>query len=375
MAGTKASVKKEAMQYLSEHDHVDGRNPVSKLAHKINRFDDVPIVDEAVRELANEGKAFVNRDSQGCITAIRYVHPRGTIDRTDRSFWDKKERMFAKGIPSTLPDDWCGEVTVSRRDDSQSQLPADEEVLATTNEEGDVNKTQSTPDEAPYDEVLSGALKVLRDMADENGYGNGLSVAKLLVEFAGMTNSQAARARQYLSGMGVAAYTQTGWQTWSYQLDMTVERVTPEMVAEYRARNTTGVVEQLPTSKEVKETEPVEEMPMVEAGTGTEEVLELTSLEQLVAIIEALETQLAQLKQQADRVPELEVWNANLQQRLNDADGEVELRTLEAAELKRENDVLRSQLQQAAHIDERITAVLSRHADVLPKRQQPGTAR
>lgn len=381
MAGTKASVRKEVMNYLSTHGNVDGQNPVSKLAHKINRGNDVSGVKAVIDELAAERAVFVKSDPQGRCTSIHYVHPRGTVDRTDRPYWAKKEHMFAKGRSPYLADDECGPVTIRHRDDDQSQLPAEEEVSVATNEEDDMDGLKSVPEKVPYDEVLTGALKVLRDMADENGYGDSLSISTILVEMAGMTKGQAVSAMRYLSGLGVYETTQTGYQTWSYQLDMTIERVTPEMVVAYNASKRTHSTTSAPEPQGVTGGVVLEVL-HDDATAVDDDMPEVSPVEQLVAVIEALEAENAELRAQAERVSELEAEvtrlreeRASLQQQFDLAVGQLDAHRGKNAELTSEVEALKTQLRQRAEVDSKVAAVLNRHADVLPKRQQPGTAR
>lgn len=75
--------------------------------------------------LEREGKAAIERDDNGYIKRVSHVKPRRAhMDRTEMSPQQKRERTFAKGVPSYLPDYLVTPVVITYKSERNQEVDA-----------------------------------------------------------------------------------------------------------------------------------------------------------------------------------------------------------------------------------------------------------
>lgn len=340
MVAGRNTVKRDVLAHLSVKGRVGGRNPISALCNATGNHtrEGKAIVEMVVSDLAREGKISVKKRRNGMIDEIIHRSARKHVDFTELSDQAKRERTFAKGVPAHLPDAWCTPVQVSympgKEPTSEEQSP-EPESSALRYIEG-----------ASYADNLTTCLTALRQAADQNGWAEATSVRGVLLLVEGVTDSRASRAMDHLQGMGLYNTAATGFQTWSYTVDMETDRVTPEMVKEYRQR-----------SRKAKATtnQPAE------ANDSTVQVVDSTSAEvkhddvaALLEVVESLEnraqTTLEELREAQAALEAVNKQRDRLSAELNEARKEI-------SRLRTELDTAKSQPE----TDPRITALLSRY--------------
>lgn len=294
-------------------------DPVGVIARQLNQqgqFGRQRIIAELAK-LRNDGKIDV-RYKKGVIARVASIASPYVGWRPETSE-GRRQATYAKGVPSRLRDDQCSPVEVTR----MSPEEARRRVRG--------NAHQQMPelvyrDDAPYHQNLTVCLTALRQMVDERGVGEGLSVRKVLIELVGnMTGSKADRAMEHLRGMDLYTTIPVGFQTRDYTLDIDVSEVTSEMLERYRQSKKRASV-QVPSAR-------VDVPPEGEsrAASESDDVL------RLVEIIENLEAQLATSK------------------------GEVERLGREFAESQRQLTLAREELAHRPAVDPRVQDVLARY--------------
>lgn len=188
-------------------------------------------ITSALESLERRGEIVLER-SGSVFNGVQYV---GCRDRTDRTPQEKREAMFAKGVPAVLPDELCTPVVIT----SKEPILVPESVTPTEAVDSSQLPTKVILQpykvgQKPYHQTLTDCLSALRSEADENGVGHQLSVSFVLKALLDMTDSQALRAMDHLRGMELYTTSMTGFATSSYTVVLEPAVVTAQMVTSYR---------------------------------------------------------------------------------------------------------------------------------------------
>lgn len=338
MSASQGTVKRDVLAQLSVKGRIGGRNPISTLCSqtKNDSVEGKRLVENAVRDLADEKKILVKRGANGRILEIRHARPRRHLDRTEMSPQAKREATFAKGVPAYLTDDMCSPVVVSH-----------------------TYPRRWNPEGSLVDN-LNACLGALRRAANEEGEAEAMSVRRALLTLPGVTERVAGSAMKYLSGMGLYISVRSGYQQSSYTVD-THQRVTEEMVEEYRRkrrdeaankRQSPGAAEDV--LSEVGETSQAshdsELLPDIPSGED-----DLEPLSQLAEIIEVLENENARLQGVVDDQQSSIVQLSDRCTRLVD---ELAGAKQELAELQARLDAAETKPRE---LDPKVAAILARH--------------
>lgn len=334
---SQSKVTRDVASVLSQKGRIGGHNPMGSLKGLVETRSqsDHDRVERAVEQLEEEGKACVKRDDMGKIMEIIRVDPKPKryADRTERSPQQKREDMFAKGVPAYLPDDKCTPVVTTR---INGVPPTSSE--ATTPQS---SPTLAYVEDAPYHETLTTCLMALRQMADEQGIGTEVSVRSVMMLIDNMTASRASRALDHLRGMGLYATQMTGFQASTYTVDTELEAVTAEMVTEYRRSRK--------AASDADNGQPTDS-----TAQAVSESIEV----ELANVIEALESQVRTLQ---DAVVGLDAKLSTETTARQSAEQQVERLQGEKIELQQQVESLQQQLNRPAVHDPRIAAILARH--------------
>lgn len=317
------TVTRNVQRFIENKERVGGKNPFGTIGDKVDGTRQQ--VAAAVEALHEGGHVKVKKQANGKVSEVIAQQPRRHADRTERSPQNKRERTWAKGVPAYLSDSQCGPVTVTQI----APKPGPPSSMKTSV----VESEEYVYDEAaPYHDRLNVCIKVLRDLADANGYGDRLSVTSVLTEcIKGMTRTRVQRAMTYLSGMGVYTTSMVAFRTSSYQLDLEITEVTAEMVRQFN---------DAARSKAIK---PADEVSTVELADD--------SVHQLADIIEAQERQISQLNELVVRLDEELAEERARNQEL----------TASSRQLRKKLDALQDKLDQPVQQDPRIAAIIKRH--------------
>ena len=331
--GSRRSLKTKILTRLERGGEIGGENPLSRLSHNLGEFH--RDVKATVEDLEREGRISVERSAVGAVKTIAYrgKHPTAPrhADRTEMSPQQKKERTFAKGVPAYLPDDWCTPVVVTHRDQVVAAVAA---AVASSPQEGKEDmpaEPTSGPEQRPYHELLTECLHALRQMADESGYAKDTSIRGVLELLPGMTPHRVGRAMEHLHGMELYSTQMTGFARSSYQLDMSRDAVSAEMVQEYRSRD----------SASTKPTDVADEAD----GSALSDMTAEELVSQLAGIIESQEATITTLRATVSTQAE----------ELTGLQGEVQRLTSQCEELA-------AKQQSGVPLDSRVASILERHA-------------
>lgn len=275
---------------------VRGRNPISMLCNMVDAKSSQgkEQVKTAVERLEADGRLRVDRE-KGLIVAISTRETPVVTERwRPETSEGRRQSRFAKGVPSTLPDDMCGPVIVTKiTPPSEESTPTEQEVP-----EMGVSQDEDLPyrtvisfiydEDEPYYEVLTMCLTALRHFADESGHSReGVSNVLRLID--GMTEGRVQRAMTYLRKMNLYAIKRVAYQKTEYFVDMKVERITREMVQQVDRKH------QSPSQPDLAKDEVT-----ADDGQGAVEPDPLTRLAEIIESLEAskatLETELASMR-------------------------------------------------------------------------------
>lgn len=342
------SVRQAVLRVLSDRSIIRGRNPFGTLCNAVGEegIKGRDLVDMALKDLALQGLVLVSRDHLGKITAISHVKPRRHVDRTELSAQEKRERMFAKGVPAFLPDDLCSEVTVSY---APGRGP---------------NELVFRRD-MPVHERMMLCLRALRQVATKEGVSADVS-ARTAVEstVTGITRQLTRQLTMYLRALdlmvdvpkssGVTGTKSMGPVVLGYIVDLDVEMITPEMVERAMAivearRAAKRVSKQLVAEGIGPSPDPSDDDPDNFSGPDDDVQPHRVTLPstadtaidydddvtRLVAVVVALEEQLIQLRGKLERrdsvIADKDAFIAELNERVEDL-------TAECGELRRSLD-------------------------------------
>lgn len=312
---SQSGVRRDILSQLSGRGRVGGKNPISTLcsALDLKTVTDKAMVEAAVRELEQAGHVSVKRTPDGRTAEIIHLAPRRHVDRTEMSPQQKREAMFAKGVPARMPDSMCTPVTVRHLKEEAYQAGA------------------------PYHQNLTTCLQALREKADSEGVGADLSVRAVLLRISGMNNSRVSRALDHLRGMGLYTTQMTAYQQSTYVVALEPDVITDEMVKAYRAKVKPGLSKSSDNAIDTND-DTVQAVDQIEA--------------QLADIIEKLEA----------RVSEVETELAAANDRLQSVNEQRDRVSEENAALREQIVELQQQLDKSNRaIDLRVEGILKRH--------------
>lgn len=319
---TDSQVERDVLSKLSHKGRIGGRNPIRSLTGMLDHK--AADIREAVDRLAHDGRLHVSRRDNNHISEIVHPSPRQHVDRTEMSPQAKRERTYAKDVPAYLPDSMCGPVIVTQGEPrkKKSTTTRSEEKMARSEDDFVYDST------VPYHESLTMCLSLIRQNANDEGEGSGMTE---LLKATGMSGGQASKAMDYLRGMGLYTSWMSGFQVRSYLVDMSVSEVTEQMVAEYRqevkakakARAEQKASEEIDVEAEVEAAielvQGVDPEPAIEAEAAIS--VDLDPIGELVAIVESLETEVSSLRRQLAEVggerDELRAEVVSLQEKLD----------------------------------------------------------
>lgn len=183
------------------------------------------LVQLALRSLHDQGKLAVYY-TDGVVSRVSVVATRQPLGRPETAEgW--RQRIYARYVPSHLRDDQCSPVEVTRMSPEAARRRARGETPVSV---------LAYREDVPYHVNLTTCLTALREMANDQGVGESLSVRAVLLELVdGMTGSRADRAMEHLYGLGLYKTQLAGWQRRDYTVDLTVPEVTEQMLVAYRA--------------------------------------------------------------------------------------------------------------------------------------------
>lgn len=319
---------RDVLSKLSTKGRIGGRNPLRSLTSMVDLRPDE--VRAAVDRLAESGKIDVSRHSDGRIREIIHPSPRRHFDRTEMSAQAKKERTFAKGVPAYLPDEMCSPVTVTQGEPRKKKSTTTENEEKMARSEGDFAYNSK----APYHKTLTMCLSLIRQHANDEGEGKGMTE---LLKTSGMSSNQVSKAMDHLRGMGLYTSWMSGFQVRSYLVDMEVPEVTEHMVAEYRQAVRDKAKQKLDEEIEIDIAAEVEAAIELVQGEEPEGLAGTDPIGALVEVVEELEAQVAELRSQ-----------------LANVEGERD-------ELRSEVGSLREKLDAHPLQDERVQKILRRH--------------
>lgn len=337
---SQSRVTRDVSRAVSQRGMIRGKNPISTLCAIVdaNNVAGKQQVETAISDLEKSGNVIVRRLSNGMIDSITHRSPRKYIDRTELSPQEKRERTFAKGVPSTLPDSLCSRVVVTKIDPKNSE------------KEADPMSWRYTPG-APYHETLTKCLELLRREADESGTGYEKSIATILMVRGGMTKSQAQRAMEFLRRLRLYETTMTGFRSSSYTVDMELKTITPEMVSECSRQRQ---VRKMPAAKQAAED--LIDTPSVLPEGSVQVVGETLGHDDPMHVLAAI-------------IDRQDITIANLNQSINDLGAALTALTSENDALQQRNGELLAQVgnledQLAARhnaISDRVAKIIERH--------------
>ncbi len=322
---------------------VGGTNPVSTLAAKtgLSRDEIARVIDSLQRQEKitidiNPHNRMISR-----ITMLR--RGRDGYDPTERSEGAKREAMFAKGVPATLPNSLCTPVVVTQGTPRKKAVAVNKPV------DESLSSRYMFVEGSPYEQNLTTALNLLREFADEQGVAERTSVRAVLSLMGNMTESRATRLMDHLSGMGIYTSKFVAFQKRTYTLDMSVTEVTAKMVKEWRRREK----ERLKSRSEASSAETVETHAEEQVSPGVTDPIVPVSQEDVSSVSQAspddeIGELIAVAREQAERIRNLEV---RLQRMTEQRDRQAE----EIAGLRTQLDIV----NKAPKRDPRIAEVLN----------------
>lgn len=217
------SVRRLVLAELSQRGSIRGRNPVGTLCNAIQAegVEGKRVVEMVVEDLRKEGKVTVPTDGKGRVTGIFHKRPRRHVDRTEMSPQQKREAMYAKGVPALLPDSMCSPVVVTYAPGREQEELAFRRGMK-------------------LHERMNICLMALRRAAGDGGVREGVGAKRtVLAQVQSSTEKSVEGVLLYLRCLDllIDGVTATGMTCvkgvspviYSYAVDTDVEEVTPEM--------------------------------------------------------------------------------------------------------------------------------------------------
>lgn len=198
------SVRNKVDRHIRRNPDIMAREGViNHIVRKTNLRDrDSSIVLTYLQKLAREGVVEMEM-SGNMVTTLKLV--RHKADPTEFSPAAKKERMFAKGVPSSLPDSMCSEVVVTHVDDCKA---------SSLREPLEVN-------ELPFEALVELCYVTLRRKADEAGILAGVnSAVKYLAKELGCDSARIADANRFLGYLEYRVTESCGGGVYDHMIDL-----------------------------------------------------------------------------------------------------------------------------------------------------------
>ncbi len=296
----------------------DINQPGRLLAHLHNELNgQYSLVDISLALERMERKHTIKLQRSGKVfNRVMYAYGADTYAAGDQSAEAKRQRRFARGIPSTLSDDQCSPVEV-RQIKPQS---ADPTRIGLKVAQLDISSTGLGIEEVievsepkyengvPTPEILTLALIALVTKSDENGVVSGNSASKIIQEGLNCGQSQSVVLNRLLGQMGLRKTQKLGGGTFRHTVDLSTNEVTADMLRCARAQVSVNAKGDAPSSTvQMVETLSLADSPSVAYElTNERDIVErlMLVIGQLEGEREQLLTEVATLRREYDAVAE-----------------------------------------------------------------------